>query len=203
MRWDHYGFRPYVSVGERQRQAQRELAKLARKGLVAQPIRIDGRTIAASFWGKAWCDNLESYMDYANRLPRGRTYVRNGSVVHLEISARDDPGDGSGSELYRVKIQYHSGRQAEVERPLPRVRGRDRVAGRIAPGPPLRPGHGHHHAQTNRAVPRAAGSQDELFLPGLGGNVQAYRGGFLRHRSPAGPCAGTSLRVAVRRITRN
>ena len=47
---------------------------------------IEGRTIATTFWGKAWCDNLERYSDYANRLPRGRTYVRNGSVVDLQIA---------------------------------------------------------------------------------------------------------------------
>jgi uncharacterized Zn finger protein len=100
----YYGFRPYVSVAERQRNAQREVAKLAKKGLVPQPIHIEGRTIARSFWGQAWCDNLESYMDYANRLPRGRTYARNGSVVHLEIKPGEIQALVSGSELYKVKI---------------------------------------------------------------------------------------------------
>ncbi|MHC1763529.1 MAG: SWIM zinc finger family protein [Verrucomicrobiia bacterium] len=104
MSWNYYGFRPYVSVAERQRRAQKELAKLAKKGLMVQPIRIEGRTIARSFWGKAWCDNLESYMDYANRLPRGRTYVRNGSVVHLDVKPGYVEAMVSGTELYRVKI---------------------------------------------------------------------------------------------------
>ena len=81
MSWNSYGYRPYVSVAERQRNAQREMAKLAKKGMVIRPVKIEGRTIAQSFWGQAWCENLESYMDFANRLPRGRTYVRNGSVV--------------------------------------------------------------------------------------------------------------------------
>jgi non-specific serine/threonine protein kinase len=62
---------------------------------------LEGRTIARTFWGKAWCDNLESYMDYANRLPRGRTYVRNGSVVHLDIRPGEIEATVSGSELYR------------------------------------------------------------------------------------------------------
>jgi uncharacterized Zn finger protein len=105
MSWNYYGFRPYVSVAERQRNAQRELAKLGKKGFVAQPIRIEGRTIARSFWGQAWCDNLESYMDFANRLPRGRTYVRNGSVVHLEIKPGKIDAMVSGSELYKVSVQ--------------------------------------------------------------------------------------------------
>ena len=85
MSWNYYGFRPYVSVAERRRNAERETAKLAKKGKAIRPVHLEGRTIAHTFWGKAWCDNLESYMDYENRLPRGRTYVRNGSVVHLDI----------------------------------------------------------------------------------------------------------------------
>jgi uncharacterized Zn finger protein len=105
MSWyNNYGFRPYVSVAERRRKAERELAKLAKKGKVIRPVQIEGRTIARTFWGKAWCDNLESYMDYENRLPRGRTYVRNGSVVHLDIHPGEIEATVSGSELYQVKI---------------------------------------------------------------------------------------------------
>jgi uncharacterized Zn finger protein len=108
MSWNYYGFRPYVSVAERRRKAERETAKLAKKGKAIRPVRIDGRTIAHTFWGKAWCDNLESYMDYENRLPRGRTYVRNGSVVHLDIRAGEIEALVSGSELYRVNISITS-----------------------------------------------------------------------------------------------
>ena len=82
----------------------RELEKRRKKGLPVSPIVIDGRTIARTFWGKAWCDNLESYSDYENRLPRGRTYVRNGSVVHLEIKPGKITAIVSGSELYEVEI---------------------------------------------------------------------------------------------------
>jgi hypothetical protein len=78
-----YGFRPYVSVTARRAQAARELAKLQKKGRMLSPVAIEGRKIARTFWGEAWCDNLERYGDYANRLPRGRTYVRSGSVVDL------------------------------------------------------------------------------------------------------------------------
>ena len=65
---------------------------------------IAGRAIAATFWGKAWCDNLEGYHDYENRLPRGRTYVRNGSVVDLQIAKGEVVAMVSGSELYTIKI---------------------------------------------------------------------------------------------------
>jgi len=103
MGW-YYDYKPYVSVAERRRQAQREMEKRRKAGHAVSPIVIDGRTIAKTFWGKAWCDNLESYSDYANRLPRGRTYVRNGSVVHLEIKPGKITALVSGSELYTVEI---------------------------------------------------------------------------------------------------
>jgi uncharacterized Zn finger protein len=107
MGW-HYGWRPYVPVAQRRREAQRELEKLRKKGLVVQPIGIDGRAIAKTFWGKAWCENLESYSDFENRLPRGRTYARNGSVVHLEIQPGKISARVSGSELYSVEITISS-----------------------------------------------------------------------------------------------
>src|SRR2546428_524525 len=64
---------PYVPVAQRRRQAERKAAALKNKGQICRPVAIEGRTIARSFWGKAWCDNLEAYSDFANRLPRGRT----------------------------------------------------------------------------------------------------------------------------------
>jgi uncharacterized Zn finger protein len=99
-----YGFRPYVPVWERRAQAAREVEKRKKKGQAVAPIVIEGRTIAATFWGKAWCDNLESYSDYENRLPRGRTYVRNGSVVDLQIRPGKITALVSGSELYEIAV---------------------------------------------------------------------------------------------------
>ena len=112
MSWYSYGFKPYVSVAERRHKAQREMAKLAKKGKVIRPVQIEGRTIARTFWGKAWCENLESYMDYENRLPRGRTYVRNGSVVHLDIRPGEIEATVSGSALYQVKISIAAAAKA-------------------------------------------------------------------------------------------
>jgi hypothetical protein len=100
----YYGFRPYVSVAQRRLQALREMEKLKKKGHAISPVAINGRKIAESFWGKAWCDNLERYSDYANRLPRGRTYVRNGSVVDLQIERGMVRAMVSGSSIYKVKI---------------------------------------------------------------------------------------------------
>ena len=106
MSWGSYGWRPYVPVAQRRAKAARELAKLGKKtGSQASPVVLDGRKIATTFWGKAWCDNLEAYSDYANRLPRGRTYVRNGSVVDLQISKGNVAARVSGSELYKIEIK--------------------------------------------------------------------------------------------------
>jgi uncharacterized Zn finger protein len=93
-----------VPVAVRRHNAAREIARLKKRGEPIAPVVIQGRTIAASFWGKAWCDNLEAYSDYANRLPRGRTYVRNGSVMDLQLGAGRVAALVSGSELYRVSV---------------------------------------------------------------------------------------------------
>jgi uncharacterized Zn finger protein len=99
------GFAPYVPVAERRQRAEKEAAKLTKKGQTLAPVRLEGRTIARSFWGKSWCDNLESYSDFANRMPRGRTYVRNGSVLHLDIRQGEVDALVSGSSLYKIKVK--------------------------------------------------------------------------------------------------
>lgn len=71
MGW-HYGFKPYVPVARRRAQAAREVAARAKQGQKVSPVRIEGQKIAETFWGQAWCTNLESYSDFENRLPRGR-----------------------------------------------------------------------------------------------------------------------------------
>ncbi len=98
------GWAPYVSVAKRREKAAREIKKLSKKGMKVEPVEVQGRKIASTFWGKAWCDHLEKFSDYDNRLPRGRTYVRNGSVCHLAISKGKVEAIVSGSELYKIKI---------------------------------------------------------------------------------------------------
>jgi uncharacterized Zn finger protein len=94
----------YVPVAERRRKAVLAVEKLRKNGHPAAPVKIEGRAIATTFWGKAWCDNLERYRDYENRIERGRSYVRNGSVVDLQIAPREVTAMVSGSELYQIKI---------------------------------------------------------------------------------------------------
>ena len=89
---------------ERREQATIKLKKLQKAGKPVSPVVIEGRTIASSFWGKSWCDNLERYSDYASRLPRGRSYVRNGSVLDLQIAKGEITAKVSGSELYTIRI---------------------------------------------------------------------------------------------------
>ncbi len=99
-----YGWRPYVPVAERRRQAGKKMDALRKQGVDIKPVSIEGRKIARTFWGEAWCDHMESFSDYENRLPRGRTYVRNGSVCHLEITRGEVHAMVSGSRLYAVNI---------------------------------------------------------------------------------------------------
>ncbi len=77
---------------------------MAKKGTPLAPVTLEGKTIARTFWGKAWCDNLERYSDFSNRLPRGRTYVRNGSVVDLQVEKGQARAKVMGSQLYQVKV---------------------------------------------------------------------------------------------------
>ena len=80
---------------------------LRERGVEVQPVEIKGRgrAIARSFWGRRWCEHLESFSDYANRLPRGRTYVRNGCVCHLAIDTGGVDARVAGRELYHVVIR--------------------------------------------------------------------------------------------------
>ena len=105
MGYGYYGFAPYVSVAERRQRAARKLAQLRKKGHEPRPVEISGRHIATTFWGKAWCSHLESYADYASRLPRGRTYARNGSVIDLQVTKGELRALVSGSEIYEVLVR--------------------------------------------------------------------------------------------------
>jgi len=104
-RYSHNNWRPYVSVKQRRSQAARKVAKMKKAGREVSPVEIAGRKVATTFWGEAWCRNLESYSDYSNRLPRGRTYVRNGSVIDLRIEAGHVHSLVSGSDLYKIDIR--------------------------------------------------------------------------------------------------
>lgn len=114
-----------MPVAKRRAQAMQKMEKLRQKGVNIQPVRIEGRQIARTFWGQSWCEHLEKFSDYENRLPRGRTYVRNGSVCHLEIQKGRIAAKVSGSEIYDIQIAI---------KPLPKDKWRrvkDSCAGQV------------------------------------------------------------------------
>ena len=94
----------YVTVAVRKSRAKKEMQKLQNKGQKIEPVEIEGKQIARNFWGKKWCDHLETFADYDNRLPRGRTYARNGSICHLSIKKGAFEAIVSGSDLYTISI---------------------------------------------------------------------------------------------------
>ncbi len=101
----YFGWKPYVPVAQRRKTALKEATKILQSGVKLSPIQPYRGAIAKTFWGKAWCDNLEAYSDYANRLPRGRTYVRNGSVIDLQITEGQVHAKVMGSSLYQVTVK--------------------------------------------------------------------------------------------------
>jgi uncharacterized Zn finger protein len=102
----YYGFAPYVSVAEKKAKSLKALAKMKAKNKDLQPITIEGRTLAKSWWGKAWNQNLESYADYSNRISRGRSYVRNSAILDLKITKGEVKAivQGSSSKPYTITV---------------------------------------------------------------------------------------------------
>ena len=100
----YFRWKPYVPVAARRKQTERMVARLQKKGRRLAPVSASRGAIAKSFWGKAWCKNLERYSDYSNRLPRGRTYLRNGSVIDLQIGAGEVSAQVMGSSLYQISV---------------------------------------------------------------------------------------------------
>lgn len=104
-----YYFKPRPRVGDIMRMAAQSASKLRRKGQELHPVDVKTKSgpVAESWWGKAWCSNLESYADYSNRIGRGRSYARNGTVIDLAVS----PGkvhavvQGSRKTPYEVNIE--------------------------------------------------------------------------------------------------
>jgi hypothetical protein len=104
MTYGFFAWRRSSSVTERRANAERRLRDAARRGTEMSPVVLGGRTIARTFWGKAWCDNLERYRDFAYRLERGRSYLRSGSVIDLQIEAGKIRAKVAGTSLYDVAI---------------------------------------------------------------------------------------------------
>ena len=102
--YGYFGF-DYVPVAQKRADAQNRIDKLRKKNINIQPIApFTDRKIAHSFWGQSWCNNMERYADYENRLPRGKSYLRHGCVCDLQISEGLVTAMVSGSSMYNVRI---------------------------------------------------------------------------------------------------
>jgi hypothetical protein len=179
-------WKPYVPVAQRRAAAAKQMAKLAKSGHPVSPVNIAGRTIASTFWGKAWCENLEAYSDFENRLPRGRTYVRNGSVVDLQIDKGKVTARVSGSSLYSNRHQNQAPGHRPLETNPKRVRRKNRFHRRTASRTPLLGGHGNRQQPAERTLSKTGGNLDGLFLPRLGGPLQTPCRHALRSGRPPG-----------------
>lgn len=101
-----YGFPRYVSAAEKKAKVNRSVEKFKKKNPDIEPVIIEGRTLAKSWWGKAWNLNLESYADYENRIARGKSYVRSNAVLDLKILKGQVVAkvQGSRAKPYDVEI---------------------------------------------------------------------------------------------------
>jgi len=107
-----YTWAPRKTAAQRRAEAEREIKDAARRGRAKSPVAIAGRKIACTFWGKSWCDNLERYRDFAYRLERGRSYLRSGSVIDLQIQTGKIAAEVLGSRLYKVAIEIDAVQRA-------------------------------------------------------------------------------------------
>lgn len=119
-------YKPYIPVAERRRKADKKVAALMKKGEAIEPVKAatPRGKIAASYWGHAWCDHLESYSDFTNRLPRGRAYLRNGSVLHLGIEPGKIHALVMGSSLYQQTVRIDPLPKAKWEALKKRCQGK-------------------------------------------------------------------------------
>ena len=188
--------RPTYRSPSARRKAKRKLESLKKKGRICLPVEIDGRAIATTFWGKKWCDNLETYSDYASRLPRGRSYVRNGAVIDLQISAGKITALVAGSEVYEVSISIRALEQDLWNAILGECAGKvaslvELLQGRLSSAVMevvTRP--------ERRFVSRPAAHRLSLQLPGWRQHVQACGRSAVRRRCPSRSPAGTAVPAA-------
>jgi len=119
MRYNN-GYPPYVPVARKKANAEKKLKDMLKKNPALRPVRLEGKGLAKSWWGKAWNRNLERYADYENRIGRGRSYVRYGAVLDLQIGSGEVRGlvQGSAAKPYQVRISFKplaKGRWQEIK----------------------------------------------------------------------------------------
>ena len=96
------------TVDELRRKAKASSSSAEKKKLKYEPIEPFSRQkICTSWWGQAWCANLERYADYESRLGRGKRYVKAGTVIDLKIKKGkvDARVQGTRKTPYKVEIR--------------------------------------------------------------------------------------------------
>ena len=113
-----FGYKNYVTQEELQYKAEKSLKKLKKKNPDIQPVIIEGREIAKTWWGKKWNENLESYADYSNRISRGKSYVKKNLVLDLTITKGTVIAlvQGSRAAPYEVIIKIDSLKEKNWEK---------------------------------------------------------------------------------------
>ena len=193
---DYYGWKPYVPVAARRRQAAREVAKLAKKGA----RRLAGRHRRPQ-------DRQDVLGQGLVRQPRALQRLREPAAARPHLRAqrlggrsadRAGRGDRDGERLGPLSDRGEGGGRPEgpLERRLQGLRGRHRLARRAAARAILSGRDGAHLSREDRSLPVAGGDHIHVQLSGLGVDVQARRGGALRHRRPAGRAARSPVRAA-------
>lgn len=111
----------YEDARERKDKIQRQIEKRRKRGERFEALAAPAgkQKLCTTFWGQSWCQNLESYQDYETRLPRGRSYLRQGNVYNLEIEPQSIRAVVAGSELYETSVNIQ---------PLPKKRWQEIVA---------------------------------------------------------------------------
>lgn len=106
--WNEFPRYEQPDAGELRRKSDASKKKAQSRGKILEPVQVQGRNIAKTWWGKAWCDNLERYADYESRLGRGKRYVRNGSVIDLKIQKGKILARVQGSRKTPYKVEIGS-----------------------------------------------------------------------------------------------
>ena len=194
---------PYVPVPAGAARPRGRWTGCGRRATRSRRWSSTGRAIAKTFWGKSWCRNLERYSDYSNRLPRGRTYVRNGSVVDLQIAPGEVTARVAGSSLYTVRVEVAPVPKARWARSVQGLRGRHRLPGRAAAGAALEGRHGAHLRGEDGPVPLARGDRSSTAAVPTGPRCAstsrpcstASAPGSTRSPSCSSRCAGSTRRT--------
>jgi len=116
--WDTESQYEQPSAEQLRKNAGNTVRKARAGGREFHPVHIMGRRIAQSWWGSAWCDNLERYADYENRLERGRRYLRTDTVLDLQIVKGKVTARVQGRKKtpYKVEIRISPVNEDRIQR---------------------------------------------------------------------------------------